>query len=119
MYQIVALISAIIRNYYLPNPYTTWILDPTYANVFNMLVGGIILHITSWLLCKCAYYKGIDDPAKGSFGYLISYILLTFIITMLGKLGINYKIEILIFVVIYLSLCIITAIVFKKDKLVL
>ena len=119
MYKIVALISVIIRNYYLPNPYITWMPDPTYADVFNMLVGGIILHITSWLLCKCAYYKGIDDPAKGSFGYLISYILLTFIITMLGKLGINYKIEIALFVVIYLFLCIITTNIFKKVKMVL
>ena len=119
MYQIVALISAIIRNYYLPNPYITWLPNQALADLFNIVIGGLILHKTSFWLSGCSYYKGIDDPAKGSFGYLVSYILLTFIITMLGKLGINYKIEILIFVVIYLLLCIITTNVFRKDKMVL
>ena len=53
----------------------------------------------------------------GSFGYLVSYILLTFIITMIGKLDINYRIEIALFVFIYLALCIITSNLFRKDKI--
>lgn len=117
MYSIIAFISAIIRNYYLPNPYITWMPNQALADLFNIVIGGLILHKTSFWLSGCSYNKGIDDPAKGSFGYLVSYIFLTFIITMIGKLGINYKIEIAIFVFIYLSLCIATSNLFRKDRI--
>ncbi len=116
MYQLVAYISAIIR-FNLPNPYLSWIANQTYADIFNIIIGGLILHKLSYWLSGCSYYKGIDDPSKGSFGYLISYIFLTFTITIIGKLGINYKIEIIIFAVIYLSLCILTFNIFRKEKI--
>ena len=116
MYKVVALISVIIRSQ-LPNPYITWFQHQIYADLFNMIVGGEILHRASRLLSGCAYYKGIDDSTKGSIGYLVSYILLTIIITMIGKLEINYKLGIAIFLLIYLFLCILTSNIFRKDKI--
>ena len=59
----------------------------------------------------------LDNPAKGSFGYLVSYTLLTFIITIIGKLEFNYKIEIAMFALIYLSLCILTLGMFRKKTI--
>ena len=85
MYEIIALISAWIRQFYLPNPFVN-IIDPSYADIFNIIIGGAILHITSFLLCGCAYNKGIDNPIKGIFFFFISYIVLTFIITIIGIL---------------------------------
>lgn len=116
MYQFVAIISAIIR-YYLPNPYLSWITNQVYADLFNIIVGGLVLHKLSFWLSGCSYYKGINDPSKGSFGYLTSYILLTFIITIIGKLEINYKMEIVIFALIYLLLCILTSKLFRNEKI--
>lgn len=116
MYKIVAVISSIIR-YKLPNPYITWMPNQICADLFNVAFGGLILHKTSFWLSGCAYYKGIDNPAKGSFGYLVSYTLLTFIITIIGKLEFNYKIEIAMFALIYLSLCILTLGMFRKKTI--
>lgn len=116
MYEIIALISAWIRQFYLPNPFVN-IIDPSYADIFNIIIGGAILHITSFLLCGCAYNKGIDAPIRGIFGYLISYIILTFIITIIGKLCVNYKIEIVLFLIIYIGLCIFTTRIFEKNKI--
>ena len=47
MYSIISLISAWIRQFYLPNPFAT-ILNPSYADIFNILVGGAILHFLSY-----------------------------------------------------------------------
>lgn len=116
MYKIIALISILVRSK-LPNPYMHWISHPLYSDLFNIVIGGVILHVTAFILSGCSYYKGIDDPAKGSFGYLISYIVLTCIISMIGKLEVNYKIGIAIFMIIYFMLCLLVSNIFRKTEI--
>ena len=84
MYKLINLVSIIIRIYILPSPYTNLFNSKLNAEVFNILIGGSILHFLSFILGECVYYKWIDNPAKGSLGYLIGYCYLTTIKTMFG-----------------------------------
>ena len=73
MYGIIALISAWIRQFYLPNPFVN-IIDPLYADLFNIIIGGFIIHILAYYITGCIYEKG-SSPGLGSFLYLINYIV--------------------------------------------
>lgn len=112
MYKLIHFISAIVR-YFLPNPYVHWFSNESLAEAFNIIIGGAILGLLSYLLTGCGYTKGVDDPAEGSAGYLISYIVLTTIITLIGKFIINIKLAIIVFVIIYILLCIFVNKIFK------
>ena len=115
MYNIIHIISAIIR-YFLPNPYINWLGDKNIADGFNLVVGGIILWRLSYLMTKCVYSKGIDDPAVGSTWYLINYCYLTVVITLVGKFIANLKVAGIVFLIIYLISCIIELIFFRKKR---
>ena len=107
IYKIIIFISAIIRQFLLPNPYENIISGYFNAELFNILIGEFILYKLSFWLAGCGYYKGIDEPATGSILYLICYCILTAIITLLGKFISNIKIFLLLFAVIYIALIII------------
>lgn len=117
MYKLIHFISAIIRQLFLPNPYSNIINNPSYADVFNIFIGGAILGLLAYLLTGCGYTKKVDSPAFGSFGYLISYIYLTFLITGLGYVISNVVWVIVLFLIIYLISCIVVFCIFKKDRL--
>lgn len=117
MYKFIHLLSALIRQFLLPNPYINIISDKAYADLFNIIIGGTIIHVFAFILTGCGYQRGIDDPASGSFGYLISYCYITAIITILGSLISNFIIFIIVFLVIYLLSCILVGIVFKNNTL--
>lgn len=65
MYGIIALISAWIRQFYLPNPFVN-IIDPLYADLFNIIIGGFIIHILAYYITGCIYENG-SSPGLGSF----------------------------------------------------
>ena len=47
MYKIIHLISGLIRQFVLPNPYINIIGNETYADLFNIFIGGTILQFNS------------------------------------------------------------------------
>lgn len=106
MYKIIHFFSAIIR-YFLPNPYITLFANKNIADGFNVVIGGTILGTLSHLMTKSIYSKGIDEPAIGSFWYLVNYCYLTAVITLLGKFIINIKTVIIVFLSIYIISCIV------------
>lgn len=114
MYKIIHLISALIRQFLLPNPYTNIIGNKTYADLFNIFIGGTILHFCAFVLTGCGYIKGVDEPASGSLGYLISYCYITAVITALGYFISNTTIFIVSFIVIYIISCILIRMIFNK-----
>lgn len=117
MYKFIHLISALIRQFLLPNPYINIIGNETYADLFNIVIGGTIIHIFAFILTGCGYQRGIDDPASGSFGYLISYCYITIIITLLGFLISNFVIFIIVYLVVYIASCILVVIVFNHNTI--
>lgn len=114
MYKLVSIISALVRQFLLPNPYMSWFENEIYADLFNIVIGGFVLHKLSFWLTGLGYTKGIDEPVGGSFGYLISYIILTTIIILVGKFIVDIKLAIGIFLVIYIILFIIVNKIFNR-----
>ena len=114
MYKVVSLISVIIRQFLLPNPYLGILKNEFLALLFNIFVGGLILHVFSSVMTGVVYSRGFDDPAAGSAGYLLSYCYLTFVITMLGNFINNVTIFITVFLVIYAISCYIVGYIFNR-----
>lgn len=100
MYSIISIISAWIRQFYLPNPFAIIISNSSYADLFNILVGGIILHILSYRMTSIYYRRG-NAPAIGSISYLFWYIINTFIFIGLGYLTASWKIYVILLLIIY------------------
>lgn len=116
MYKFISIISALIRQFLLPNPYINLFSQEVYADLFNIIIGGIILHKLSFWLTGMAYARGISEPAEGSIGYLFSYIILTLLITFLGKIISNIWIMVCVFLIIYILLCIVVSKTFNRHN---
>ena len=85
-----------------------------YADVFNILVGGVILHVFSFFLTSSVYEKGKHPSWIGSALYCISYIFNTFLIQYLCN---NFStLEIQYIILSTFAINIITYILIKKIK---
>lgn len=115
MYKFIYLISALIRQFVLPNPYINIIGSEVYADLFNIFIGSTILHFCAYILIGYGYIKGADDPASGSFGYLISYCYVTALITTLGYLISNITVFIIMLIVLYIVSCILVGHIFNRS----
>lgn len=104
MYSIIALISAWIRQFYLPNPFAN-IIDSSYADLFNIFIGGAILHILAFVLTGCVYDKG-SAPSIGSILYLFNYLVIIGLMLLITKFIKIIWLAIAIFFLIYLTTCI-------------
>lgn len=118
MYKAIHLISAIIRQFVLPNPYSSVIKDNVYAELFNIFVGGTIIHVLAYILTGCGYTRGVDSQSSGSLGYLIRYIYLTFLITGLGYVFnsiVWFGISVL---VVFIFSCIVVRYIFNRNRII-
>lgn len=114
MYRIFNTLSAFIRQFCLPNPYAMYFETSAYADVFNILVGGVILHVFSFFLTSSAYEKGKHPSWIGSILYCISYIFNTFLIQYLCN---NFStVEIQYIILSTFAINIITYILIRKIK---
>lgn len=115
MYKIIHFVSALIRQLVLPNPYINIIGDKLYADLFNLFIWGTILHVCAYILTGCGYTSGVDDPALGSLGYLISYCYVTALITTLGYFISNAVLFVIIFIIIYVISCVLVGSFFSSS----
>ncbi len=114
MYRIFNTLSAFIRQFCLPNPYAMYFETSAYADVFNILVGGVILHVFSFFLTSSVYEKGKHPSWIGSALYCISYIFNTFLIQYLCN---NFStLEIQYIILSTFAINIITYILIRKIK---
>ena len=82
MYAIIALISTLIRQFVLPNPFECF---GTYAIWINLLFEPII-HAVSFRLVGALGYESGDCPPLGSFLYLVMNALITGVLYLVGLL---------------------------------
>ncbi|MBQ3511166.1 MAG: hypothetical protein IJA30_02580 [Bacilli bacterium] len=115
LYKIVSLVSIFVRNFLLPNPYINFIVNETYAELFNIFIGGFILHKLAYWFTGNIYRKSIDDPSIGSFGYLISYVVITLVVSFLGLFISDFTLFIIVFLVLYLLACIFIGKLFDRN----
>ena len=107
MYNVIHIISALIREFLLPNPFETIIEDKISSDIFNILVGGIILHFLAFFITGCWYTRGVNKPTGGSLGYLISYTTITLLFIILSNTIKDLKICLSVCFGIYIIACII------------
>lgn len=103
LYAILSVISIIVRQVYLPNPFecfgdTAWIYN---------LIAEPIIHLGALGLVGLVYHKG-DFPALGSFLYLIAYAVITGILALMGIFSFTWC-WVLIIIVIMVAICVLLA----------
>ncbi|MGN1298282.1 MAG: hypothetical protein ACI4VH_07755 [Clostridia bacterium] len=116
MYKIVSIISFFIRQFYLPNPYVKYFDIEAYADIFNIIVGGIILHIYAYFLTSCIYDKYKHSSWVGSFWYCVNYILNTYLINTICYKYPNFDMLNIILVAFIINFIIWMSIKFIKNK---
>lgn len=79
LYAIMAVISIIVRQVYLPNPFECF---GDMAWLYNLIAEPII-HGAAFLLVGTIYHKG-SFPALGSFLYLVAYAAITGVLALMG-----------------------------------
>ena len=50
VYHIIHVISALIRKFLLPNPFSNFFSNQAYADLFNIVIGGAILNIMAYIM---------------------------------------------------------------------
>ena len=96
MYKLIATISVLIRQFYLPNPFEPLgsvfnvdlfgIAIPMTPDILNWCVEGV-LHALAFGITGIYYNKGIDDPTKGSILYLFFYCVHTGLLYLMSMFG--------------------------------
>lgn len=79
MYGLMVVISILVRQFCLPNPFECF---GDMAWLYN-LVAEPIIHGAAFLLVGTIYRKG-SFPALGSFLYLVAYAVITGILALMG-----------------------------------
>lgn len=77
LYKIIATISALARQFLLPNPFERFFSDSFHAALFNLLIGVVMLHIFAYVITGAIYDKASRTPIVGSLLYMINYALAT------------------------------------------
>ena len=79
MYKIMMVISILIRQFCLPNPFKCF---GDAAWLYNLIAEPII-HVVAFGLVGLVYRKG-DCPPLGSFLYLVAYAAITSVLALMG-----------------------------------
>lgn len=97
MYKLVTSISAILRTFIFPNPFTPIFelyldgtvlssLDSILSELFNLVIGGAILYIICYLLAGIIYKRG-EAPALGSILYAIFMLINSKLLVWVSQWG--------------------------------
>lgn len=103
MYGITSLISFVIRQFFLPNPFINMFEN---AEIINLICGGIFIPL-AYLLTGTWYVSRKGLYFVGSIGFLINYILITFLLIGISSFISNIWLVFILFMAIYIILCII------------
>lgn len=111
MYKIIAAISVLIRQFVLPNPFEplgekfnvtlfniTLPLTPDIANC----IAEPVLQLLALGITRLYYARGYNDPAVGSFLYLLFYVIHTLILMLMSAAGFAWWAVVLL-IVLYIA----------------
>ena len=79
IYGLIAIVSTVIRQFYLPNPFECF---GDGAMLYNW-IAGVLLHPVAFLFVGTVYRSG-DCPPLGSLLYLLAYAAITGILSLMG-----------------------------------
>ena len=104
MYQLIKVISYLIRQFLLPNPFTNLFENSGMAEIINWIFGGVLVPL-AYFLTGTWYDR--DIKSIGSIGFLINYAILTGLILLITKYVFNIYLIVFLFILGYFLLCII------------
>ena len=111
MYYITSLISAWIRQLYLPNPFAT-IISPSYADIFNILIneGGVIPD------GKFPIYNFLSVFWAVGISYLFWYSVNTFIFIGVGKITTSLVTFSILVLIVYIAIILLISNISNKAR---
>lgn len=104
MYGIISLIGMLLRQFYLPNPFTNLFPNQGYADIFNLFFGGVIIWFLAYFLTGRIYQKG-EAPFIGSILYTFNYALITISFWGLTLLIKNIIVACIVYLLLYGIVC--------------
>ncbi len=104
MYKLISVLSYLIRQFCLPNPFTNLFEDSNIATIANWICGGIF--ITFAYVLTGTWYDG-DEQFIGSLGFLFNYVIVTSLFMLITKFITNLYLVAFLFIVFYIILCIV------------
>ena len=84
MYKIIKIISYLIRQFWVPNPFAN-MFEPNIAEIVNWSVGGVFV-LLAYILTGTWYESEEGYYWLGSLGFLINYAILTGLLLLISKL---------------------------------
>ena len=104
MYKIISVLSYLIRQFCLPNPFANLFEDQNIATIVNWVCGGIFIPLA--YILTGTWYDG-DEQFVGSLGFLFNYVILTSLFILITKFITNLYLALFLFIVVYITLCIV------------
>ena len=114
MYKIIKIISYLIRQFWLPNPFAN-MFEPNIAEIVNWAVGGVFV-LLAYILTGTWYESEEGYYWLGSLGFLINYAILTGLLLLISKLISVLWLIIVIFLIAYILLCVIEYKLFNRHR---
>ena len=93
-----------IRQIYLPNPFVNVFSNQELADLFNLVIGGVVIGKLAYFLTGCMYEKN-SLPVLGSILYTLSYIFITFTFCGITIVIKNIIIASILYLCIYFIIC--------------
>ena len=103
-----SIISFLIRQFVLPNPFVN-MFDLSTATVVNWIFGGVFIPL-AYLKTGIWYRREWKLYWLGSLGFLINYTILTYLLIGISSIVTNIWLIACFFIIAYIILC---AIVYK------
>lgn len=117
LYYLIKVISYLVRQFLIPNPFANLIKNPGTAEIVNWIFGGILVPLAYFL--TGIWYDG-DVKFIGSLGFLFNYAILTGLFLMIIKFIIKFIINLylvaFLFILGYVILCIVESKLFGEKN---
>lgn len=114
LYHLIKVISYLVRQFLIPNPFTNLIKNPGTAEIVNWIFGGVLVPLAYFL--TGTWYDG-DVKSFGSLGFLFNYAILTGLFLMITKFITNLYLAAFLFILGYAILCIVESKLFGEKNL--
>lgn len=113
LYYLIKVISYLVRQFLIPNPFINLIKNPGTAEIVNWILGGALIPLAYFL--TGIWYDG-NVKFIGSLGFLFNYAILTSLFLMITKFITNLYLVAFLFILGYVILCIVESKLFGEKN---
>lgn len=106
MYAIISIISYLVRQFFLPNPFQNIFPNLADAEFANNIFGGVFI-LFAFVLTRILYTSLVDEKWIACTLFLVHYCILTGILLLISEFISNICWIVGIFLGIYIILCVV------------